>query len=189
MIKNCDNKKLLSLIQAGDPHVIDAAIRCFGADLVAVARARCRTRSEAEDVLQTALTSATENIKQFRGDGSFAGWLTRMVINACHRSMRGQKNDWSRHDTDVDLMTPSPSPEDDASAKELAEHLARALLRLNARDQLIVLLSGIEGWTAPEIAAELEITPDTARTRLSRARRKLREQLRATNDPRPGSLS
>ncbi len=173
----CDAKELIGLVQAGDMEALDRITRCFGDRLLAVARQRCRNEEDAHDAVQDTLLSAGRHLTSFRGDGSLEGWLVRMVANACYRMRRGRKNDPSLHTTEATLEAAEDSPEHAAFRGEVSETLERLLLGLPAKDRAILILAEGEGWTGPEIAAEMGMTPGAVRTRLTRIRQKLRKTL------------
>ncbi len=176
----CDPKRLVALVQAGDIDALDYITRCYGNRLLAVGRRYCRDNDRAQDAVQDALLSAGEHLQDFRGDGSVEGWLIRMVTNACRRMQRGRKNDPGLHaelDDDSSPAIAQISPEEITERGELAVALGEALLRLPARDRALLLLSDAEDWRATELAEALKVTPASLRTRMSRARKRLREQL------------
>ncbi len=173
----CDSASLRDLLQAHDPAALDALTRCFGQRLVAVGRQRCGKEEDAQDAVQDALLAAGTHLDQFRGDGSVEGWLVTMVQRACSRLRRGQKNDPARHISDVELTAPGPSPEQQAAHQELGRTLQAALDALSAEDRVLVMLAEGHGWTAPELAEATGRTPNAVRSRLSRARRRLRATL------------
>lgn len=160
-------------------RALDQITRCHGQRLLAVGRRYCRSGAEAEDAVQDALLSAGTHLTSFRGDGSVEGWLVRMVANACHHMRRGRKNDYKLHDTEQVLVSDAGSPEERAMVGQLSESLGEALLDLAPRDRTIVLLAEAEGWTGPEIAKQLDMTPGNVRVRLHRARLVLRDRLEA----------
>lgn len=164
-------------MRAGDVTVLEQLTKCYGQRLIAVGRQRCGERGE--DAVQDALLSAGENLTQFRGEGSLEGWLVRLVANACHRMRRGRKNDpaWHAPMDDAVHLTADSDPGGEALRTQYAEALGEALLDLQPRDRMILLLSDAEDWRAPEIAEALEMTPGAVRTRLSRVRRGLRDKL------------
>ena len=173
----CDPSEVAGLMKTGDMSALDRMTRCYGDRLLAVGRRYCRTETEAEDAVQDALLSAGMHLKDFRGAGSVEGWLVRMVANACHHMHRGRKNDPKLHDVTMVLESGSASPEDAALSGQLSQALGEALLTLKPQDRAVVLLAEAEGWTGPEIAERLEISPGAVRTRLSRARARLRDHL------------
>ncbi|MCP4502875.1 MAG: sigma-70 family RNA polymerase sigma factor [Deltaproteobacteria bacterium] len=172
----CDAETLVKMVRGGDQGALEGLTRCYGERLVTVGRSYCRNREDADDAVQDALLAAGENMGHFRGDGSLEGWLVRMVVNACHRMRRGQKNSSALHTTDEEIAG-DEDPEALAARGQMIAKLGDALLTLSAEDRALVLLSEAEEWTAPEIAEALDLKPGAVRSRLMRARKKLRDAL------------
>ena len=172
--RTCDPGELIALVRAGDLEALDRITRCHGDRLLAVGRRYCRNEAEAQDAVQDALLSAGRNLQGYRGDGPVEGWVVRMVANACHHMRRGRKNNPVLHDAEAVLVADHPSPEEAAMTGQLAEALGGALLELDPTNRTIVLLAEGEGWTGPEIAAELGMSAGAVRVRLTRARARLR---------------
>ncbi|MDH5492849.1 MAG: sigma-70 family RNA polymerase sigma factor [Myxococcales bacterium] len=173
----CEAEELAALVRSGQMDALDRMTRCFGERLRIVASHRCRDMADAEDAVQDALLGAAEHLDAWRGDGKIAAWLTSMVIRACGHQRRGRKNDPSLHTQDAILQSATANPETMAERAELAIPLARALEALAPRDRAIVILSDVEGWRGPEIAEQLQMSAGSVRTRLSRARARLRNEL------------
>jgi RNA polymerase sigma-70 factor (ECF subfamily) len=172
----CNPDRLTTLVRNGDPQALDRITRCYGDRLLAAGRRHCRTADEAEDAVQDALVAAVTKLDSF-GDGSLEGWLVRIVASACRRMSRGRKNSASLHDDKLDLLVASSSPETEAGQHELGDALSAALLELDPDDRLIVLLSEVDGFDAPEVAARVGLSPGAVRTRLTRIRGRLRAAL------------
>jgi len=177
MTELCAPEELARMMREGDMEALDRMSRCFGDRLLAVGRRYCGDADRAHDAVQDTMVAAGSAMESFRGDGSIEGWLVRMVVNFCHRQRRGRKNDPSWHvEADYDtLLAAADSPEDEAARGELMMLIGDALQKLEPRDRTLLLLSDAQGWKSPEIAEALEMTPTAVRTRLSRARRRLRE--------------
>jgi RNA polymerase sigma-70 factor (ECF subfamily) len=173
----CDPAELAALFRAGDVAALDRLTRCQGERLLAVGRRYCRNEQDAQDAVQDALLSAGRHLSDFRGEGSPEGWVLRMVARACGRMRRGRRHDPALHERDRETADPEADPERSAARAALAEALGEALLELSPTDRAILLLSEAEGWTGPEIAAELHLSPVAVRSRLSRARARLRARL------------
>jgi len=176
----CNADELVALVRSGDREALDRMTRCYGAKLIAVGRKQCSDGERARDAVQDALLAAAEHLGDFRGDGSLEGWLVRMVTNACRQMQRGRKNDPSLH-TELgehrDADAAQPSPEERTAQAALAESLDSALQTLSPDDRALVLLADVNGWQSPEIAEAMGMTAAQVRTRLSRARRRLRDEL------------
>ncbi len=177
----CDPETLARLVREGDVAALDRLSRCYAGRLLAVGRRWCASEADAEDAVQDALVAAGEHLGDYRGEGAVEGWLSTMVVNACRRMRRGQKNDPSRHVAVEDgvLEARGASPEEAAASGEIATALGEALAELSAEDRAIFLLAEAAGWTAPEIAARVGRSPGAVRTRLTRLRARLREKMQA----------
>jgi len=170
----CDLDELGELVLAGDVAALDRMSRCFGERMLAVGRKRCGDEERARDAVQDAMVAAGSHLGDFRGDGSIEGWLIRIVANSCARQHRGRKHDPRLHEAlGEDLALPAV----DAERALLRRRLDDAIRGLDPRDRALVMLADAEGWTAPEIATHVGMTPEAVRTRLSRAHRRLRELL------------
>ena len=144
---------------------------------------------EAADATQDAFLSAFRAIRDFRGE-SFRAWLLRIVVNACYDQLRRRQ----RHPTDslealaeqaemeVAPPDPTPGPEPAALAGETAAVIQEALGRLAADQRLVVVLCDVQGLSYEEAAAALEVAVGTVKSRLSRARVRLRDELAARGE-------
>jgi RNA polymerase sigma-70 factor, ECF subfamily len=173
----CDPHELARMARLADTDVLDRATSCFGDRLLTIARRYCRNEADADDAVQDAMVNAGAHLSDYRGEGRLESWLTTMVVNACRRMRRGQRNNPALHVVDTTLIDDGADAETLAARAELAAQLAEAFLELQPRDRAMVILSDVEGWKAPEIAEELGMSPGSVRTRLSRARARLREAL------------
>lgn len=188
----CHPETIAALVRAGDRSALDRATRCYGNHLLAVGQRVCGDRDSAADAVQDALLAAGQHLDDFRGAGTVEGWLVRMVANACRSRLRGRKNQaaWNAPLDEQGASSGERGPDDCAAHAQLAEALGAALLDLPPADRAVVLLTQLDGWSGPEVAAALDISPEAVRARLSRSRRRLREQLAAVwrdwSDLEPG---
>ena len=144
----------------------------------------------AEDVTQTAFISAYRHLNDYRG-GSFRAWLMRMVTNACYDELRRRKRHPSvpleplSDDTDEEIESPawladgSPSPEERLDAAELDHAVQHCLNGLPEDFRAVVVMVDVEGLDYQEVADAMAKPLGTIKSRLARARLKLRECLQA----------
>ncbi len=173
----CDSDELVSLLRSGDIEVLDRVTRCYGDQLMSAARRTCSREEDARDAVQDATLGAWRYGAGFRGEGQVDRWLVRLVATACNRMRRGLKNDPALHQAELELASDDASPELLAARAELALSLGEALGELPPRDRGILILADAQGWTGPEIADALDMTPGAVRTRLSRTHAALRKRL------------
>jgi len=141
----------------------------------------------AADATQEAFLSAFRAIKSFRG-GSFKSWLLRTVTNACYDELRRQKrrptsplelemDDGEEMDTPRWLADPSMSPEEEAEVDELEHAIQHCLDELPTEFRAVVVLTDIQGMDYKEVAASVRVPLGTIKSRLARARLRMRECL------------
>jgi RNA polymerase sigma-70 factor, ECF subfamily len=141
----------------------------------------------AEDVTQTAFLSAYRSLDSFRG-GSFKAWVMRMVTNACYDELRRRK----RHpttplepvdDEDEEIESPewiadgAPSPEESLAQRELERAIQHCLSGLEEEFRAVVIMVDLQGMDYSETSAALNRPLGTVKSRLARARLKLRDCL------------
>jgi RNA polymerase sigma-70 factor (ECF subfamily) len=166
----------MGLVRGGSSEALDHITRCYGRRLLAAGRRHCRTSEEAEDAVQDALLTASQQLSSLRQDGALEGWLVRVVASACRRLGRGHKNAATLHASDAVLLA-NGDPEQDAARQELSQILEQLLLELSPQDRSLLLLSELEDFSAAEIGAELGLSAGAVRTRLSRLRARLVPEL------------
>jgi RNA polymerase sigma-70 factor (ECF subfamily) len=189
-----DERACVAAARGGDVRAFNRLIELYQRLAYNVAYRTLGQAEEAADVTQEALLSAFRGVSDFRGE-SFKAWLLRIVVNACYDQLRRQQrrpvqslealmenNSRSRERLDA-----SPGPERAALSGETAEAVQAALARLAPEHRSIVVLCDVQGLSYEEAAAVLEIAVGTVKSRLSRARAHLRDDLRARGEL-PGAV-
>lgn len=146
---------------------------------------------DAEDATQEAFLAAFRGIQRYRG-GSFSAWLLRIAGNKCLDYLRARSRrpavslDTDAGDADdaapLQIRDQGESPEQRVLRAELARRLDLKLQELPAEQRLVVILSDIQGYSHGEIIAATGWLPGTVKSRLSRARGRLRAVLQHTNE-------
>jgi RNA polymerase sigma-70 factor (ECF subfamily) len=122
---------------------------------------------EAEDVLITAFTKILERIEQFKGEGSFEGWIRRVVVNEALTFLR--KNRSMYVETELEAAHREPDYQTLSDHLE-AEDLLNLIQELPSGYRIVFNLYAIDGYSHKEIADQLNITESTSKSQLSRAR-------------------
>ncbi|MER2599738.1 MAG: sigma-70 family RNA polymerase sigma factor [Caldilineales bacterium] len=138
----------------------------------------------AEDAAQEAFIKAYRHLGQYRG-GSFKAWLLRIVTNVCYDQLRhkqrrpaGSLEDLAvDEDHAADLVDKAEEPADYALRQELSRAIEAGINQLPAEQRIVLTLSDIEGLSYEEIAVVMDTSLGTVKSRLSRARAKLRDFL------------
>lgn len=129
---------------------------------------------EAEDVLVTAFTKVFERIEQFKGDGSFEGWLRRIVVNEALTQLRRNRSVYL--ETDIEAADREPDYAQLSDHLE-TEDLLKMVQQLPAGYQMVFNMYAIDGYSHKEIAEHLGISENTSKSQLSRARTYLQRML------------
>ena len=174
-----ERASLVRRAQAGDTSAFAEIARRSGRAVYAIALSHVGRPADAEDVAQTVLLAALENIDSCRDPESFDAWLFTIARNRARRALVRRKL------RDVFAGPPEEAPEHAADPVDVARRdaLLRALAALPSRSREVVLLHDLEGYSHTEIAAALSLTEEASRQHLSRARKELRAQIERTEDP------
>lgn len=122
---------------------------------------------EAEDVLVTAFTKILERINQYKGEGSFEGWIRRVVVNEALTYLRRNRSMYI--ETELEAADRDPDYQHINDHLE-AEDLMNMIQELPAGYRMVFNLYAIDGYSHKEIAEQLNISENTSKSQLSRAR-------------------
>ncbi|MGQ1785773.1 MULTISPECIES: RNA polymerase sigma factor [unclassified Saccharicrinis] len=135
----------------------------------------CKDRTEAEDNLQEGFIKIFNNIHKFRFEGSFEGWMRRIMVNTIIESFR-KKNLVYLVDSIEEFQI-----EDEEVTAEIPKHSTKELLELieslPPKYKLVFNLYALEGLSHQEISDALGISVGTSKSNLSRARKILKQKL------------
>ncbi len=146
----------------------------------------------AADATQEAFIAAYKNLGQFR-EGSFAAWLMRIATNVCYDELRRLKRrptlslDQPDHDADSEIrwVSAAESPESAAQRSELNRAIQTCLDDLPLDQRTVAVLCDVQGYDYQAIAGITGASLGTVKSRLSRARQRLRDCLRAAEELLP----
>jgi len=161
----------LSAAVAGDATAILALISATQPDIRRYARRACRTSSDAEDAVQETLWLLYRHVGGLRNLGAFSGWLFAIVARTCLKLARSALKYDPFPEDEIDLQL-SHRP-----AAELQLDLAKAIQSLPQHYRDVLLLRDVQEMTVAEIAALLNLTRESVKARLHRARGLVREYL------------
>ncbi|MFT4523502.1 MAG: RNA polymerase sigma factor (sigma-70 family) [Bacteroidia bacterium] len=138
----------------------------------------CNSKEEAEDVLQDAFVKIFDKISLFRGDGSFEGWIRRIMVNTALRSKdkRARKFEPNRLE-DV----PEPIFDSQVIASINAREIMDLVRVMPEGYQHVFNLCAVEGYSHKEIGEILHINESTSRSQYARARKYLMNLLQKRN--------
>ncbi|MCI0580137.1 MAG: sigma-70 family RNA polymerase sigma factor [Chloroflexi bacterium] len=188
-----DEVHLIKQAQKGDVTSFNTLVLHYQDAVYNVAYRIMGESGTAADATQEAFISAYKSLGSFRG-GNFKAWLMRIVTNACYDELRRRKR---RPQASLDeimesnesaallVSENSPGPEEHHQRAELVRAVERCLEDLPDEQKTATILCDIEGYDYTEIAAMMSTSLGTVKSRLSRARARLRECLQGVGELLP----
>ena len=166
LIQNCKNN---------DTQAQSDLYKLFSSKLFALSLKYSKNYAEAEDVLQDAFVTIFKKIEQYKGKGSFEGWLKRIVINTALQRYREKglfdivSEESLKDDVTVDVENETID----------IDFLLNAIQELPDRYRLVFNLYVLDGYSHKEIGEMLNISTGTTKSNLARARMILKEKIEA----------
>lgn len=167
--------QLIVALKRGESRAQKIVYERFAGKMLAVCTRYCANKDDAEEVMLDGFMRAFEKIEQFREEGSFEGWIRRIMVTESLMFLRKAKQ-W-RQEVPIDEVTVEPDYEwADTAVNE--SDLMRLVNQLPDGYRTIFNLYAIEGYAHAEIAEMLGISEGTSKSQLSRARMILQTSLK-----------
>ena len=188
----------LQLLRSGDRAEVARLVDAYSTKIYRLALKMLSNPQDAEDVLQNTFLKAMQALPKFEGRSSLSTWLYRIAVNEALMTIRRAKpevditlKNGENEDTDDDLLLTSFTdwcclPEGELMSSEAQNHLDKAIHKLPEKLRIVFILRDLEGLSIRETSETLELTETAIKTRLLRARVKLREMLSAYYGERLG---
>ena len=177
-------QRLVAAARGGDEGAFEALVRLYEKRVFALAVRMCGSREDAAEASQEAFLAAWQGLAFFRGESSFSTWLYRLTSNACvdllrregrHRAAAGPSLD--DEEAGLDVPDQTLSPQDEAERRELREAIDRGLEALTPEHRQVLVHREMHQLSYDEIADVLSLDVGTVKSRISRARKQLRNFL------------
>src|ERR1700674_4707361 len=192
-------KLLVRRAQDGDVGAYEDLVRIHQHRVLAVVGGILRGSEDVEDVAQQALAKAYFSIRRFDLRSAFGTWLYKIAVNECWDYLRKKKVRRLVYEADlseeqVRKLESMPehgyggaSHREDAGRRvEQRQLVERMLAELEEKDQIMLVMKEVEGFSVEEIGEILGLNVNTVKVRLFRARGRLVEVYRKRMDKRPG---
>jgi RNA polymerase sigma-70 factor (ECF subfamily) len=188
-----DEPKLIDQAKQGDVQAYNTLVLHYQDRVYNLAYRIMGDPGAEADATQEAFISAYKSLNKFRG-GSFKSWLLRIVTNACYDELRYRKR---RPQSSLDEITEanessillhsekSPGPEEHSQQTELVSAIEACLEDLPEDQRTATVLCDVEGYDYSQIAEIMSSSLGTVKSRISRARSKLRECLQLSGELLP----
>ena len=166
--------KLLEACRRGDRKAQYELYEKYAPLMFSVCRRYVVQLQEAEDILVCGFTKVFQKLDQFKGQGSFEGWVRRIIVNEALSFIRRNKSMY----LEVEIDKASREPDFQKMSDQLeVEDLEKMIDRLPMGYKTVFNLYAIEGFSHKEIAEKLGISENTSKSQLSRARVHLQQLL------------
>jgi len=191
-IKRVDEDgELVRRAKAGDLEAFEKLAEKYESKIYSIAMRILQNPHDAEDITQQTFLSVIDNLKDFRGDSSFATWITKIATYAALKIIRKRNGldtvslEQATEPNKEDGEIPHPeyiadwkeNPLDILNRNETNRLIEQALSELEEPYRLIFILRDVEGLSIKETAEILGISEANVKVRLLRARLQLREKL------------
>ena len=182
-VENLEDRTLIDLSRGGDLDAFNELVTRYQNAVYGVALKMVRNPATAEDLTQDAFISAFRNIAKFRG-GNFRAWLLRIARNATYDHLRRTKR---RPETSIEenmaafsntFRASDPEPEAWALTSELGRAITEGLMTLSNDHRLSIILVDMDGYRYEEAAEVMGVSVGTVKSRLNRARGRMRDFLK-----------
>jgi len=181
-----DEPVLVAAAQAGDISAFETLVSRYERKIFRLAQNITQNREDAEDVMQEAFLKAYEHLSGFQGNSRFYTWLVRIAVNQALMKLRKRRPNQVSIDEEVntgeDLIPREiedwgPSPEDRYKQTEMSDILSSTIADLDPPFRIVFQLRDIEELSTEETAEALGLSVPAVKSRLLRARLKLRQKL------------
>jgi len=184
-----DDLALVHAIRGGDVAAFEQLVKRYDSKLLRIARNVTHNSEDAEEAVQEAFFKVYQKLEQFHGHATFSTWLVRIALNESFMKLRKRRGILEQSiDSNVlsdsdstrlpfDVADWAPNPEAQYRATELREILISTLQRLTPALKIVFVLRDIEEYSLSETSEILNLSATAVKTRLSRARLQLREEL------------
>jgi RNA polymerase sigma-70 factor (ECF subfamily) len=176
------DEEIVARVKAGETALFEVLMRRYNQRLYRVARSILGDEGEAEDVMQQAYVNAYVHLSQFAERARFSTWLTKIAVyealSRARRRRRAAVDPLPETDGGEDMLpSQAPDAEHRVYAREMQDLVESAIAAMPEVYRTTFVLREIEGLSVSEVASCLDVSADTVKTRVHRARARLRDDL------------
>ncbi len=173
---NRSDEELRALCIKGDGNAQNELYRRFAPKLWGVCLRYAKNSMSAEDILQEGFIRIFTYLDRFENKGSFEGWMRRTMVNTAINYYK--KNLSSAREAEYNEYVSGKSNDEDALSSLSHKELLKLIQNMPQGYRTIFNLYIIEGYSHKDIAESLNISENTSKSQLSRARSHLQERIR-----------
>ncbi len=178
--------ELVRRAKDGDMAAFEQLISNYQMKIYHIAYHMLSNEQDAEDAAQEAMIKAYRYLGSFKEESGFYTWIYRITHNICLDMLRRRKRSLT-HETDLvkkdqdgqeaelQIVDAKPQPEEQLMRQQVQNEMQNAIAELKENYRVVLVMRDIEGMSYDDIAAVLEISAGTVKSRLNRARENLRK--------------
>jgi RNA polymerase sigma-70 factor (ECF subfamily) len=177
MAEKIDDDLLVEQFRRGDETAFERIVKQYSADVAILANRLLGWPGDVEDITQDIFLAAFLGLRKFRCECSLKSWLFTITINKC-RTGRYKRRLWLRRFSQkIDEVSLSSACEEKNMDRDELNQIRRAVMALPVKYREPVVLKYLQEIDTNEISRIIGISKNTLNVRLSRARRRLKEDL------------
>lgn len=178
--------ELVRKAAAGDSDAFEQLVLSYEKPIYNLCLRMCGNADDAMDLTQETFLKAWRSLGSFRADAAFSTWLYRLCSNLCIDHLRREQKrkvlplhveDGEGDERPLEVPDPAAGPEDHLSAQEDRQQVADALQSLEPEYREALTLRVVHELSYADIAAVLQVREGTVKSRIARAREKMREAM------------
>ena len=188
-VSGMTDNELVIRSQNGDITAFEQLVEGYSEKIINTAYSIVKNREDAYDIAQEVLLKAYKGLKNFDGRSSFSTWIYRITKNTCLDEIRKKNKQRMTtvsiaHEDDgevveIQIADPDPGPEDILYRKELGQQINKLIDELPEDYRMVVTMREIQDLDYQRIADILGCSLGTVKSRLSRARKIIKEKILA----------
>ena len=178
-VQGWSDEEIVQRVLGGEKPLFEILMRRHNQRIYRIVRGILNDDAEAEDIMQEAYVRSYEHLASFEGRSTFVTWLSRIAMHeAFARARRFNKQTSLESEEEAPAMVnPENNPEQNVANMELHNALESAISSLPQKYRSIIIMRDVEEMTTAEAASALDISEESAKVRLHRARALVRRSL------------
>ncbi|HEY7727163.1 MAG TPA: sigma-70 family RNA polymerase sigma factor [Candidatus Eisenbacteria bacterium] len=179
------DEELVQRAQRDDERAFGELVHRYESKVYSLSLRMLRNPEDAEDVLQDTFLRAYRGIKSFRGNSTFSTWIYRIAANSALMRLRKKQlptvsiEDADERETPINIADWRPGPVEDLLTQETVRAMEEAVESLPPEFRQVFILRDVEELSNAEVAEILDLSVAAVKSRLHRARLKVRNRLAA----------
>jgi len=177
------DEELVQKAQQDDERAFGKLVERYETKVYSLAMKMLRNPEDAEDVLQDTFLRAYRGIKSFQGNSTFSTWIYRITANSALMRLRKKQlptvsiDDADERETPINIADWSPGPVEQLLTQETQKAMGEAIDALPPEFKQVFILRDVEELSNAEVAEILDLSVAAVKSRLHRARLKVRNRL------------